>query len=196
MTEQAVLSAQKVHEYFFLIRPDEWTIRQVKLYREKLNAIIVLSDENLYSAPYLSLFKHHFHQPVDRIITTRSRAGISDITPIKIVIEGCEVFAHGNISRSVVLKIKHPEPLVQLRRSLMSQFSLPPAKVTPHITIAKSIRLDDFNKISDVLPEFNFQNEFVCDKITILKKIVGETKNYQLFQQVGLSGKVRGELNL
>jgi 2'-5' RNA ligase len=175
------------YEYFFLIRPDEKTIQMVLEGKRKINELIGISKENQYSVPHLSLFKLIRYKCSDELIIQKGSTALKNCAGFRMAFDGCDVFVHGNVSRSLVLKITDPQPILNLNKSLLNEFDLQGGRFSPHITIAKSVPLKDFNKLSGSLNQFNYKGEFFCDKVTVLKKVVGEDTQYNKFHELQLN---------
>jgi 2'-5' RNA ligase len=187
MIGQLNLFNEEMHEYFFLIQPDPKTEKEVKLYKRIVNSSIHLSKENLWSAPHLSLFKWTVNCSMDDFIICKTDKALKDIAGFKVQLDGVGVYSHGNIKKSLVLKIKNPEPIRSVNKSLVHAFNFRSRKISPHITIVSSIPVTDFNKLAYSLNQFNYKGEFLCNKITILKKIHGENKNYIVLHEAALN---------
>lgn len=184
----ALLSALKTfYEYFFLISTDESTRKIVQLNKSRVNELIDLPKENLRSIPHLSLFKLVINRGTDDLIIRKAATALKHTARFTVAIDGSEVYVHGNVARSLVLKIKDPQPIITLNKSLMSEFNLRSGRFSPHITIARSIPINEFNKLSGSLSQFNYKGEFVCNKITVLRKVIDKDSKYQLLHELYLN---------
>lgn len=186
MYGQLNLFSDEIHEYFFLIQPDQKTDKEVRLYKRIVNSSIHLSKENLFSVPHLSLFKWTTSSTVDDYIIEKTEKALKNKGGFNVKLDGLEVYAHGNIRRSMVLKVKNPLPIEQVNRSLTSEFRFKPHKIRPHISIVRSIPVNDFEKISP-LEQFDYKGEFACNKITVLKKVIGQDQKYITLHEADLN---------
>jgi 2'-5' RNA ligase len=187
MEVQLNLFEEETHEYFFLIQPDLKTEREVKFYKRIVNGSIPLSKENLWSIPHLSLFKRTVNYSMDDHIIRQTTKALEGKRRFMIRLDGLDVYNHGNIKRSLVLKVKNPTPIRSINRSLREVFKFRVPEISPHITIVRSIPLNEFNKIVRSLDQFNYRGEFFCNKITILKKVAGLDKNYKVLYEADLN---------
>jgi 2'-5' RNA ligase len=187
MYSQLNLFSQEIHEYFFLIRPDPKTEREVRLYKHMVGGSIPLSLENRWSAPHLSLFKWTTGAGMEEEIIRKTGKALQHREGFTVQLDGLDVYTHGNIKKTLVLKVKDPGPIVSVNQSLVSAFRFRPGGIRPHITIVQSIPVNQFHKISCSLSQFDYRGEFSCNKITILKKVIGEDPKYRLFHEARLN---------
>lgn len=185
MTGQLNLFSEELYEYFFLIQPDQKTEKEVKLYKRIVNSSIHLSAENLRSVPYLSLFKWTVNASMDDYIIRKTTEALKNTEGFKIKLGGLDVFHHGQVKKSLVLKIKNPAPIKSVNKSLLEEFKCNEHKLSPHIPIVKAISNYDFKKINS-LEQFDYKGEFECNKITILKKMVGVDQKYVVLHEAAL----------
>ncbi|PBQ32986.1 hypothetical protein CNR22_14780 [Sphingobacteriaceae bacterium] len=185
MTGQLNLFSDELYEYFFLIQPDQKTEKEVKLYKRIVNSSIHLSAENLWSVPYLSLFKWTVNYSMDEFIIRKTTEALKNTEGFKIKLDGVDVYHHGQVKKSLVLKIKNPAPIKSVNRSLLEEFKCNAHKISPHITIVKSIPNIDFKKLNS-LDQFDYKGEFDCNKITILKKMIGSDQKYVVLHEAAL----------
>ena len=65
------------------------------------------------------------------------------------------------------------------------------ADFEPHITIAKNIPSDAFAKLWPRFKNFEWREQFVVDKLTVLKKeTIGYNKNYKVFKEIPFNKKL------
>jgi 2'-5' RNA ligase len=182
---QLNIFGEDVYEYFFLIQPDQKTEKEVKLYKRIVNGYIHLSAENRWSVPHLSLFKCTANCSMDEAIISKASQALKNVEGFKVKLDGVDVYHHGLIKKSLVLKVKNPAPIKSLNKSLSEEFKGPSDKLSPHITIVRAIPTNDFKKLNS-LEQFNYKGEFDCKKVTILKKMVGSDKNYVVLHEAAL----------
>jgi len=187
MNGQLNLFGEEAYEYFFLIRPDQKTDKEVKLYKRIVNSSIHLSYENLWSVPHLSLFKWKANGSMDDFIIEKTTKALKDTTGFTVKLDGIDIYHHGSVKKSLVLKVKNPEPIRIVSKSLVNAFKFQSRKISTHITIVRSIPVEEFDKLSYSLIQFDYKGEFWCNKITILKKMAGRDKNYVVLREVVLN---------
>lgn len=187
MSNQLSLFQGKLHHYFFLISPDQQTKEQVKFLKGLANNLINLSEENLWSVPHLSLFKCTVRYSIDDLVIQKTRMALKNIRSFNVKLDGLDVVSQGKSKKNLHLKIKNPDPIKDINRSLTSEFHYRQHDLVPHISIAKSINLSDYGKLSYSLNKFDYKGEFLCNKIVILKKVFGENKGYSKLYEASLN---------
>ena len=138
--------------------------------KKELHKIFPLGDENLHSIAHISLYRLLIPENDDFIIKKIRRA-LAHQHSFTIRLNGTEIFAHGNQSKTLVLKIANPEP-INIIYALISREFRTSKRITPHLTIARKIPIRNFEKIN--VHDFHRFEEFLCNEITILKKLEGE----------------------
>lgn len=187
MNDQLNLFEEERFEYFFLIQPDQKTDKEVRSYKMTLNDAIALSKENLWSVPHLSLFKWQVNGVNDNYIIEKTSKALKNVPGFKVKLGGVDIYTHGPSKRSLVLKVDNPDPIRAVNRSLVNEFHFQEHAIQPHITIARSIPVNEFNKLGYRFNQFNYKGEFYCNKISILKKRIGEDKRYVLLHEQKLN---------
>jgi 2'-5' RNA ligase len=163
--------------YFIIISPIEKVKEVVRTAKEILSDQISLSITNLRSIAHISLMKFTAPDDDERVIK-QMKTMLTSFPAFDIVLGGSDIFKHGEQSKSLVLKIDNPGPIHQLHMLLLSAFRFRSSrKINPHITIARAIPMEDFNKID--LSAFNYRDSFLCQEITVLKKAPGD-RHYKI----------------
>ncbi|HEY9260360.1 2'-5' RNA ligase family protein [Chitinophaga sp.] len=169
--------------YFIILSPIERVKEVVRAAKETLSNQISLSVSNLRSIAHISLLK--FTAPDDdERVGKQIKTMLSSFPAFDIVLGGSAIFKHGEQSKSLVLKIDNPGPIQQLHMLLLTTFGLRSSKkITPHVTIARTIQNEDFAKID--LSAFNYRDAFPCQEITVLKKAAGD-RQYKICFKMSL----------
>jgi 2'-5' RNA ligase len=178
MNDQPNLFNEESYEYFFLIHPDSRTEQEVKYYKRVVNGSIRLSHENLWSVPHLSLFKWKVSASLDDYIIRKMDNALKGTGGFKIKLDGVDVYRHGHVKRSLVLKVKNPAPIRAVTNSLIHEFNFRSHKLSPHISIVRAIPEKDFEKLGTALNKFDYKGEFLCNKVTVLKRVSGGDHKY------------------
>lgn len=195
---QLTLFNENVYEYFVLLSPSDAIKEAVDGLKEQLHALIGLEDYNRKSVAHVSLFK--MRATTDNQVLKLVKKVASSQEPFTIKLDGHEVLKHGGVSRTLCLKIENPDPvnnLVELldpkpiTKKSYRQTSIldkePRAKkvIHPHVTIARTIATADFERIED-FTAFDYHDEWLCDRITILKRLEGSTGHFSPVKEVAL----------
>lgn len=165
-------------EYFVLLSPSEEIKKETTKLKKKLYKMIGRETENSKSVAHISLFKTKWEH--DKHVLERVRKSISEQKEFSVSINGTDVYDHGTKAKTLYLKVENPKPIQSLYEAFKEEFKIKNG-FNPHLTIEQNIPLADFEKIQENLDVFNYKNEWICDKVTILKKkenggykIVGE----------------------
>lgn len=185
MDLQGSLFGDEIHEYFVLISPDEITRREVEFWKKEFEKHIVLSQVNLRNRPHLSLLKFRRPYELDKLVMDGVSSALRTVRSFRLALDGSVVFVQGDAKRSVVLKLKDPDPPRLMARLLRREFKMPATYMVPHFTILRSISVEDFNRIAEIQEEIKSRNEFWCDRITVLKKKVSD-ESYKMLGEVML----------
>jgi len=132
--------------------------------KKQLNSIADISDRNVRSIAHITLTdkltdEDNLQETVTMLV------GLQD--PFIIRLDGWGFFDHGH-SVTVYLKVKDPEPIINLAKLLKS------SSKSPHISLAKRISHDTFKKMRPYLNSFNYQAEWLCTDVTVLRKLMSE----------------------
>lgn len=172
---------QGQYEFFLLISPSYAIKEKVAEKKHQLHREIGISNENLRSTAHISLFKFLNPYPEDFLRDTIKRS-VQFLRPFTLEIDKLQVYDH-NYTKSMVLKFKNDLELKKMRQNLFRALSFHPAEFDPHLDIARSIPVDDFNKIND-LGDYLIEGKFECNKITVLKKPLNSKQKYEVFGDI------------
>lgn len=195
---QLSLFQETVYEYFVLLSPDAAVIEAVDGLKQLLHEQIGLEPYNRNSLAHISLFKTEgmADGPVKKLV----KKAVAGMQPFTVRLAGHEVLKHGNASRTLCLKLEDPEPINALmvalnpkpeakrtyrQTSILDKPQRPKKPIHPHVTIARKIAVADFGRIDDLTP-FDLHAEWVCDKVTILRRVAGSTGHFSPCAVVGM----------
>lgn len=195
---QLTLFQENVYEYFVLLSPNEAIKEAVDGLKEHLHSLIGLEDYNRNSIAHVSLFKTRATADTQVLKLIKKAAAAQQ--PFTIKLDGHEVLKHGNASRTLCLKIEDPEPINNLMAlldpkpevkksyrqvSILDKPQRTKKVIHPHVTIARNISTNDFERIED-LTAFDYQAEWLCDRITILRRLDGSAGIFSPVKEVML----------
>ncbi|ALM49456.1 hypothetical protein AMR72_11430 [Flavobacterium psychrophilum] len=195
---QLTLFNENVYEYFVLLSPSDAIKEAVDGLKEQLHTLIGLEDYNRKSVAHVSLFK--MRATADNQVLKLVKKVASSQEPFTIKLDGHEVLKHGGVSRTLCLKIENPDPvnnLVELldpkpiakksyrQTSILDKAPRAKKVIHPHVTIARTIATADFERIED-LTAFDYHDEWLCDRITILKRLESSTGHFSPVKDVML----------
>lgn len=171
---QQNLFDEPLYDYCFLIRPDLRTVEAVKELKQQLHDRIVLSWANLSSKPQLTLVEFQATESAEGEIVRRTIGILKDQPAFPVGLSGVLVLEHGKSTTSVVLKVKDPKPILEAQSLLRKALQLKREKSIPYVSIARNIPSAKLGSLED----FDYQGEFQCDRILLLKKPVAAKASY------------------
>ncbi|MCO6147369.1 2'-5' RNA ligase family protein [Flavobacterium sp. NRK1] len=195
---QLTLFNENVYEYFVLLSPSDTVKEAVDALKEQLHALIGLEDYNRKSVAHVSLFKTR--ATTDSQVLKLIKKVAAAQQPFTIKLAGHEVLKHGGASRTLCLKIEDPEPVNNLmalldpkpiakksyrQTSILDKPQRAKKVIHPHVTIARTIATADFDRIEDFTP-FDYHDEWLCDRITVLRRLEGTTGIFSPVKEVML----------
>ncbi|MFP9100098.1 2'-5' RNA ligase family protein [Flavobacterium sp. RHBU_24] len=193
---QISLFPETLYEYHILLSPSDAIKDDVDNLKQVLHEQIGIADRDRTSIAHISLMKMEaFESTSVKDIVKKVLAGEPKFT---IKINGYAHFEHGK-ERTLYLKLDEPESIDRIAVAIKnpSKKKAPKPKyrqtsivdkperktklsMTPHITIARNISEADFEKID--FAAFEYQNEWVCDRVIIRRRLAGTDK---LFSPAG-----------
>jgi 2'-5' RNA ligase len=153
-----------LYAYLVVLSPPENIKAGIAAIKKELNAIADITDRNLHSIAHITL--------TDKLTDdTELTETITNFTAhqkaFSIALNGWGFFDHGH-SVTVYLKVEDPEPIVNMAQKLKST-----AK-TPHISLAKKIPPETFERLLPYLESLNYSDEWMCTEVTVLRKLMSE----------------------
>jgi len=173
-----------IYEYFPLLSPPAEVKRIARQKKERLHREIGLSEQNRWAVPHITLRKFLSDEP-DTTVRLRLTMALWGFESFYVENEKLHVFDH-KTRKSIVVLFKKHDPINKLQKLLSKSIGLSPVRMTPHLTIARSVPNHDFNKISQ-LDNYFFKGGFLCDRVTILRRPAGSNSRYENFYEIMLS---------
>lgn len=192
--DQFSLFPETLYEYHILLSPSDAIKEDVDNLKQQLHELIGIAERDRTSIAHITLLKMEAFESTDiKAIIKKAVMGFDKFT---IKIAGYDTFNSGTTERTFHLKIedpyridalataiknpkkKHAPKVVNRQTSIIDKPIVNKPKkltMTPHITIARNIPAQDLERIEDFTP-FEYENEWVCDKIVIRKRLAGTDK--------------------
>lgn len=161
-------------EYFFLLTPPKEILDDVREIKAKIHSRIKLSPETLQSKAHISLLEFPQMNRTEEQIIEKSNRLFRDMQSFGVQMHGFGIFYHGRDKRTVYVKVKDSGPIQQMYTLLAGELKLKSEKFTPHLTIVRSIPAHELERIEDDLMNYEYANEFLCEKITLLKREIND----------------------
>lgn len=195
---QTTLFPETLYEYHILLSPSDAVKEDVDNLKQVLHEMIGLAERDRTSIAHITLLKFEAFESTN--VKEMVKKAVSGERKFTIKVEGHGTFTAGN-ERTLYLKLHNPEPVDQLaalikpgkrqpkkRDRQISILDKPQRRVptiNPHITIARNITAEDYERITDFEP-FNYEAEWVCDRITLRRRIAGTAKFFSPAGEVRL----------
>ncbi|MGV3460715.1 MAG: 2'-5' RNA ligase family protein [Flavobacterium sp.] len=195
-TAQFTLFPEIKYEYHVFVSPPKSVIEDVAALKSRLKAMIGLAPYNEAPA-HITLASFEAYESADVRENIRNAVSGMKVFPIKV--DGYSVFESSN---TIHLNIINPEPLDEIAYAIKSQKKVKKAPrqtsildpkrqvkrkplIVPHITIARNIPESDYGRIGDFSP-FEYTTEWICDKITVRRRISGSDTNFKAYADIKL----------
>ena len=170
----------ELQEYFILIAPSDEVKGETRKLKNKLYKIIGRKTENEYAIAHISLFKTRYER--DAHVLEKLKKALADVRPFAVATGEADVFSHGATKKTLYLKIENPKPIQALFETLGEEFKFK-KEILPHLTLEKSLPVADFEKIGTDLSAFHYKSEWLCDRITVLRRSP-KTGTYKLVEEI------------
>jgi len=153
-----------LYAFLVVLSPPENIKADIAKIKKDLNAITDIRDKNLHSIAHITLTD----KLTDDADFAQAISGfIGSVQPFTIKIKGWNVFDHGH-SVTVYLNIENPEPIIELMGLVKS------SNKTPHISLAKRISHETFDRIKPYLDNLDYNAEWICTEVNVLRKLMSE----------------------
>ncbi len=150
-----------VNHFFFTITPSPPIQVFVSNLKKQVRSVIGHGFENEFSKAHISLFQHNEHH-TDSFLYDADWL-LPALLPLDIYVNGLGIFKHGT-NKTIYLQIEYKTPVADLAKALGGK------NITPHITIARNLVADDFDKAWKHLHRVSYCNHFRCNSVTVLKR--------------------------
>jgi 2'-5' RNA ligase len=177
-----------VHQYFFIISPPDVIKSKVRSLKQKLHKAVGLSDYNLHSIAHISLMSFHTMRPVnDRFIQAVQQL-FSNNQAFEVNLNGFEHFEHGAVSNTIYAKLHNSDQIIKIYQELHTLLGLRVRSFVPHLTIARTISRNSFQKSFSVVNKNTFDEKFLCNSVTILERKLqhGVVGKYSVLKEIKL----------
>jgi 2'-5' RNA ligase len=148
-------------EYFFIISPPADILNEINRMKRLVRTSIGRPFDSECSIGHISLHKNDDIHGEEALHEIGNR--LSALAPFSVQIKDFNVFRN---SKTIFLDIVHQgfiydvfETITQLRY-----------QGVPHMTLAKNLRKEDFEKAWRTLQGIQYNNRFTCDRVKVLKR--------------------------
>jgi 2'-5' RNA ligase len=201
-TAQLTLFPETLYEYHVLLSPGDAIIDDVDALKQQLHEMITLQDYNRNALAHVTLMKLDAYESMN--LTAHIKAAVAGIKRFTVKLNGYDHFVSGT-DHTLYIKIEDPAPIDNIAKLIKQGSRRKPKKVdrqisildkpgqkpklptiNPHVTIARNIAIADYERITDFTP-FDYQGEWLCDRIMIRRRVAGSTKGFSPYGVVKLA---------
>jgi 2'-5' RNA ligase len=150
-----------INRFFFTITPSPPIQVFVSNLKKQVRNVIGHGFQSEFSKAHISLFQYNEYHTDD--ILYDADWLLPALLPLDIYVNGLGVFKHGT-NRTIYLQIEYKTPIADLAKALGGK------SITPHITIARNLMAEDFDKAWEHLHRVSYCNHFRCNSVTVLKR--------------------------
>lgn len=183
MSQLSFFNSQKA-EYFFLISPGIDGIEKVTHLKKLLHGEFRIREEDLVAVPHITLFKIALYEEDEQDFLTKGSDVLASFESSVIESMGVGFFKHPMASTHFV-KISKSDLVQGIGQSLYANFTRKRLNITPHITVAKMMPLDQHGAIQNMLVDNYKPFSFLLDRVLVLKWRSG-AKRYEVLGNLGV----------
>ncbi|GEP51393.1 hypothetical protein FNO01nite_20650 [Flavobacterium noncentrifugens] len=153
-----------LYAYLVVLSPPQKVREDIATFKKELNDIASIGDRNLQSIGHITLTDRltddaDFAETVRKLIQGHKKFSVR--------LNGIGIFDH-QPKKTLFLKIEGPNPIIVLMNSLKS------VSKSPHLSLAKTLPPENFEKWANYLDEFEYEAEWICGEVVVLKKLMSE----------------------
>ena len=192
----------KVYEYLLVLNPHE-ELRNKIMHVKQEFFDSYKSNTALYSKPHITLANFVQYEMLEDRLVNRLQTIAMGYHPIKIELKDYGSFPSHTIYINVTSKVPIQDLTKQIRTEAQKLMKLnddhkPHFLMEPHVTIARKLTPDQYEKAWLEYSHKHFTGRFIADAMLLLKRPVGEMK-YQIvkrfeFQNLLVTTTKQGEL--
>lgn len=154
----------ELYAYLVVISPPDLVLKHIAAFKREMDAIARIGDKNLHSIGHITL--------TDRLTDDDTfQETIADLLKCQkkfmTKLSGIGHFDHKS-RHTVFIKVENPGPIANLMQLVKS-----PSK-TPHLSLAKKIQPQTFDALQPYLGKINFETEWLCEEVLVLRKLMKE----------------------
>lgn len=173
MKASKIKIGHSIQELFFLIAPPGHIRSDVSVLKDDVQYLIGHEFEDRFTKAHIALFRFDLEEHFDDI--TRHVEEIANgFSPFNVFVKNLKSFEHGS-RRTIFLDIVNKYPIREMFEKLVKK----DVQFTPHIAIARNLEEKDFRNAWPYLKDLDYNQHFVCDRITVLARTDKNWIHYQ-----------------
>lgn len=153
-------------------------------------AAIIGANECFQSRPDISIKsmprrKPYMAEPEINGLKTKMKL----LPPVTLTMDGFDFFSHGDEYRTLYAKIRSAQYTTQWFKALKKNLNIKDYLV-PHITIARNIHKNDFDRLWSQFKKIKWVEDFEIDKLTVLhREALNTFAPWELFMELPFEAK-------
>ncbi|WP_348047536.1 2'-5' RNA ligase family protein [Mucilaginibacter sp.] len=173
-------------DYMMVISPPAEVEEMIRKYK-KASARLIGDFEGMYSKAHISITNQHRQMPdmMQQKLDCYMRP-INRLRPVPMYVNGFSYFTHGNTTATIYAKIELTPEVTNWFLHIKRIFGDKRKDTAPHITVAKSIPMEHFQKLWPKFIGQQYQFEFTPQSVTVLSRpmIGGHGKYWTPFKEL------------
>lgn len=156
-------------ETFLIISPSPSVSTYASFLKRGVRKVLGHTFESEFSKAHISLLKYRDPHIDNVLYHINSR--LSTLKPFPIYIKDFDILYHGS-NRTICLNVINKNSVRELAEKLTRR------EIRPHITIAKNLPVNAFNKVWPLIKNISYSDHFWCDHVTVLQRDSGSWRYY------------------
>lgn len=165
------------YEYLIIISPPESVKKKISLLKNELDRAIGIGPANLHAKAHITLAYGISDSGLPENILERIKRHVESSPAFSIKLNGFRHFVHGAESNTIYVALENSGPVVDLHRKINSCLSSGKRRTVPHLTIARKIARQYFDRAQEVFKNRVLEEEFACDHIVVLERPIQDGHN-------------------
>jgi 2'-5' RNA ligase len=157
-------------DYLLLLSPPEAVKTEIARYK-KASVRAIGKFESMNSPAHISIFKAERQKAfMMEPALKRMEAKLNTMPPVAFHITGFNFFKHGEKAMTIYAEIKESEAVIRWFRLLSINLNLKTKNITPHITVARNITVEQFGKLWPHFAKAKYVDLFWIKELIVLKR--------------------------
>ncbi len=157
-----------IYEYLLVISPPEIVRKEVNRVKEEFNKIYNHMPA-IKSQPQITLINFLSSDVEEEGLLLKMSEATKGHYPFDV-----QLYNFNSFGTTIFIDIKETAPIINLLRSLKLTANLPRSRSffswRPHMTVAKGLKQDTFNKAMSIFKNKSFDASFFADRVVLLKR--------------------------
>lgn len=153
-----------LYAYLVVLSPPPQIITDLARFKKEMDALDDIGEANLHSKAHITLTDKltddaRFHETVAQLLKGQKK--------FRVKVSGHGFFDH-RPKKTLFINVEDHEPIVNLMQQLKIKSGF------PHMSLAKKIMPDTFEKLRQWLADFDYHAEWECTEVLVLRKLMSE----------------------